>query len=271
MEINSILVYLHDHSFDGFLTAVFEAYARKEKPAQIAPKDNFQQSLGQRLIYIKTDQNKSLRVQNGIRKKMGTFAYDKICNTFLSCEPDIHTVIYQYICMGMVIGSKLDLDLTNNIVLKIEKANGYVKREAHRIKEFLRFSKMEGNVFYAKIEPKNNVVPLVMPHFIDRYSIQPFLIHDPVHEIVGIYNLKEWFMLETNELQLPKLSPEEKAYRSMWKSFYDTIAVKERYNPKCRQNFMPKYFWKNLTEMTHLDVESPGAPSLSPHQLDKIQ
>jgi hypothetical protein len=35
----------------------------------------------------------------------------------------------------------------------------------------------------------------------------------------------------------------------LWKNFYDTIAIKERFNPKCRMNFMPKRVWANLPEM----------------------
>ena len=34
-----------------------------------------------------------------------------------------------------------------------------------------------------------------------------------------------------------------------WKRFYDTGAVEARYNPELRRQFMPKRFWKNITEM----------------------
>ena len=36
----------------------------------------------------------------------------------------------------------------------------------------------------------------------------------------------------------------------MWKSFYDTIGIKERNNERCRMNFMPKKYWKYIVEMS---------------------
>ena len=35
----------------------------------------------------------------------------------------------------------------------------------------------------------------------------------------------------------------------LWKSFFKTVAIKERLNKKCQQNFMPKKYWKNILEM----------------------
>ena len=45
----------------------------------------------------------------------------------------------------------------------------------------------------------------------------------------------------------------KKQMQEMWKNFYDTIAIKERFNPRCRMNFMPKRLWSNLPEMQEKD------------------
>ena len=37
-----------------------------------------------------------------------------------------------------------------------------------------------------------------------------------------------------------------------WKTFYDTLSIDSRYNPELRRNFMPKRFWKNLTEIKEM-------------------
>jgi probable DNA metabolism protein len=42
---------------------------------------------------------------------------------------------------------------------------------------------------------------------------------------------------------------DEKEYRKLWKKFYDSVAIEERKNEKCRMGQMPKRYWKNLTEM----------------------
>ena len=51
---------------------------------------------------------------------------------------------------------------------------------------------------------------------------------------------------------LPEMDDEELAMQKLWKLFYDTIAIKERYNPKCRMSFLPKRTWDLLPEMKDL-------------------
>ena len=40
----------------------------------------------------------------------------------------------------------------------------------------------------------------------------------------------------------------EANYRLLWKRFYDSIAIKERENPRLRMNNMPKRYWNTMTE-----------------------
>ena len=41
---------------------------------------------------------------------------------------------------------------------------------------------------------------------------------------------------------------EERAWRGLWRRFYDTIAIEGRENPRCRMTQMPKRFWGTMTE-----------------------
>ena len=60
-------------------------------------------------------------------------------------------------------------------------------------------------------------------------------------------------------------------YRLLWKRFYDTIAIRERENPRCRMTHMPKRYWNTMTEFQGEDsfkarerpaaVSGPGAPA----------
>ena len=47
-----------------------------------------------------------------------------------------------------------------------------------------------------------------------------------------------------------KLSDDEKTFEELWIEFYNTIGIKERKNDRCRMNFMPKKYWKYITEMS---------------------
>ena len=62
----------------------------------------------------------------------------------------------------------------------------------------------------------------------------------------------------------------EARYRLLWKRFYDTIAIRERENPRCRMTNMPKRYWGTMTEFQDASyftpqsspaaVSAPGVP-----------
>ena len=53
----------------------------------------------------------------------------------------------------------------------------------------------------------------------------------------------------------------EKRYRRLWRCFYDTIAIRERENPKLRMSHMPKRFWPLLPELQSDPDAIPPSPS----------
>lgn len=242
------LIYLYDDTFEGLMTAVFEAYAHRPMPDHIQSQ-NCQQTLGARYVEITTDDAKAERVINGVRKRIGQDDYEMVWTAFLSDCEDKGDRIYAYIRLGMEIGSKIHLRLADERVLAVNKINSLVGREAHLLLQFIRFSKLEGGIYCGEITPQYSVLPLLMPHFAGRFNIQPFIIHDKTHGQAGVFDRKEWVIVSTENMQLPDMAEEEAVYRRLWRHFYDTVAIKERYNPVCRRNHMPKKYWKNMVEL----------------------
>lgn len=240
--------YTYDGTFDGFLSAVFVAYENHEEPEEIVTEGVLQEVFGRAAREIATDEARAVRVEKGIIKTMGSPAYKKIWQTFLSGDPEKATLLYRYIRRGFEIGRGIYSNISHNDVLPIEKLHLAIMREAHLLTGFVRFSEMEGGVFYSKITPKNSVVPILMPHFADRFSVQPFILYDAEHNLAGVYDLKEWRLVETELLNVPAPDENELNYRRMWKGFYESIAIMERVNPICRRTHMPKRFWPNMTE-----------------------
>jgi probable DNA metabolism protein len=252
------VIYQYDDSFEGLLTAVFESYTRKPAPVGIVGQQH-QKRLDAQYVSIETDEAKAERVINGINRSMGGDAYDRVWTGFLSCNPDKGDIIYKYLRFGMKVGHKVHLHLTDQRVMDMDKLTKLVGRESGLLTEFVRFSRMEGGVFYGKIEPDNDVIPLMMPFFADRFNSQPFLIHDTRRQIAGVYDTREWVICSAEGLTMPDYAADELQYRALWKRYYTTIAIKERINPNLRRQHMPKKFWKNITEMSMLDDAPPTA------------
>jgi len=254
------LAYVHEGDLDGLFTAVFEAYRRREEPELIVPQGQLQAAFGQRVVEIATDLEKARRVETGILSSLGDLAYHTVWTVFLSCDPGKDTIVYRYLRRGFSTGRRFYSDLAHDDVLAANKLCRRVEREAHQLKQFLRFSLMEGGVYYARITPQNCALPLLMPHFVDRYCVQPFLIYDPVHSLAGVYNLESWELVETDGVTPPEPDRDEIRTRRLWKQFYDTIEIRERRNPRCQRNMMPQRYWKNMTEHNGSWMERERAP-----------
>ena len=266
------LAYVYDGSLEGLLSAIFTAYACKEDPSDVVIAKNLQQRLGQEMRDIESDMDVALRVQKGICRTCGPVVFDAVKSASLSDDPAAGSIVYRFVryamakhkphdctgcprkmrCGGLCTRSQKNSalnDIVHPSVAPFHELNRAVYNERHRMLQFLRFEHMEGDVWFARCNPAASVVPLIMDWFAGRFNTQAFMIYDENHRIAGVYEGKEWYLVKTDSLMLPEHSAEEEVMQAAWKRFYNTIAVESRYNPELRRQFMPKRFWKNITEM----------------------
>lgn len=126
------------------------------------------------------------------------------------------------------------------------KAVQYLKKEAHLFKGFIRFSQAD-DFLAAQIEPNNFVLPILAEHFVDRYREEKFVIYDKTHKIALFYSNYKISVVEIENFEIPKT---DCFYEEMWKRYYKSVTIEERYNSKCRMNMMPKRYWKNIFEVS---------------------
>ena len=243
--------YIYDASFEGFLTCVYASYYQ-EKAKAISTKEEYQGSLIEEPVEIITDQGKAIRVYKAIEKKISVIDLRRIYRVFNSSIPDKEMAILSYIELGFKLGDKISLYHTDPIVIKIENAQYKVGREIERMLGLTRFSGMDGGILYARIEPEHDVLEFIASHFSDRLKNDPFIIHDVGRGKAIISQRGNWYIsrfTDEDYLEMPSISKDENEIRKLWKKYFETIAIKERLNPKCQKNLMPVRYWKNLTEM----------------------
>ena len=242
-------IYIYDGSLDGLLTCVFEVFERKEYDAVISKAGDVQLTIGAEIKEISTDAAKAERVYKGIVQKIGSEALRSAYYATLSSEPDAETAALNFLRVAFKRGHKISGDLADPRVWRMHQISRGVDREKYRYIEFLRFSELEGGILFAEFEPAPNVLPLIMPHFADRLTSLPFIIHDKRRLIAGVYDTKEWLLISSADMNLPQFSSDENECRELWRLFFNTIAVKERINPRLQMQLMPKKYWEYMTEM----------------------
>ena len=97
--------------------------------------------------------------------------------------------------------------------------------------------------------PDHQVLELLADHFADRFKNNPFIIHDIKRNKAVVGSGGIWYLTYFTGEELPEPCSDERQYQKLWKQYFETIAIRERTNPRCQKTLMPVRYWKHLTEM----------------------
>lgn len=140
--------------------------------------------------------------------------------------------------------------LHDDDVLKIFNIDKQIGRESHSFLEFVRFEELANSVLVSRIEPKSNIIPLISEHFADRLHCENWIILDTGRNFAAIHEASKpvffSYLTESELANFSVLSDTEKGFQNLWKTFFDTIAIKERCNPKLQQSNMPLRYRKYM-------------------------
>lgn len=242
--------YIYDGTLAGLYCCVYESVYKRRMPLKITAEQNVQPSLLPQ-IYIETDNEKAQKVKQSIPLKISFRAEELIETVFQTDLQEKERHILKFLFLGYKHGSKTPNMLGDSVVSILLKAEKHLHGEAHLLTGFVRFSDYDG-FLAATITPKNFVLPFIARHFISRYSCENFMIFDKVHKSALLYQNGKAQIAPMDHITFPAVSEGEEKYRSLWKQFYNTIAIEARENPKCRMTHMPKRYWENMLEVKDL-------------------
>lgn len=189
MSARSDVTYVYDGSFEGLLTAVFESFENRELPCSIVAEDEFVPTLFA-CKTVDTDPQKADRVRRGL-KNVSADVWNAVRLGYLTCVEDRGTLINDFVHMVMHYGAGVMRMLADDTVSRLTKAVRALKQESHKYTGFVRFSISEDNTLTSIIEPKNSVLPLLAPHFCDRYPNESFLIYDKTHSQALVWHNRQ--------------------------------------------------------------------------------
>ncbi len=243
------MIYLFDGSFEGLLTCVFEAYRDKDAGTSIRARDAYKPSFLDETRFVESDMEKFQRVYDSIPVKISPHAQQIIYRAWLSESEDAPDLILHFLRTGYQLGRKVENYIQDPRVHQIMDLNRRVGFEVHRFMGLLRFQEISKGVFYAGYEPDHNITVLLAPHFTQRLASQPFIVHDKKRNLCAVYDGREMIMTDQPPFIPAEKTVSEDEYAALWKTFFKTVAIQERKNPRTQMQFMPKKYWKNLIEL----------------------
>ncbi|MCM1267024.1 MAG: TIGR03915 family putative DNA repair protein [Bacteroidales bacterium] len=251
-----------EDSLEGIFTGIYDAYALREGHEHIHMQIGEEENLRLFAVYvhIAPDPVKTDKVARTLRTRLGEEAYLSLCRAAASCHPDKGEAVYKTVVDALrKSGRRVMENLTNPQVARCFELARFTANEAHYEIEFLRFQELAASaeadrrLLFAKIGPKNNVIPFVMPHFADRLSVENFMVYDENRRLCGVHPAGEDWYLMTTEADLSSgesdWSAGEREYRELFRTFHRTIAIKNRENRSLQrqmcalryQDYMPEF------------------------------
>ena len=264
-------IYTYDGTLEGMFAAMHAAFQARDAEAEILEASCTQPRFGQEVIDVPSELENALKVRRLVEYSLGVQGFHCIRTAASSDDAARGTTVYRFIRHALAASGRtrctrcekkcdcthacerpkscpiLD-DLAQPAVFALLQLYRAVMNERHHMLEFMRFEHCEGDVWFARCNPKANVVPLLMDWFIARFNDQRFVIYDENHAMSGVYDGTRWYLVGGSDITPPPQMEDEALMQEAWRRFYRSISVEARYNPELRRNFMPMRFWVNLPE-----------------------
>lgn len=251
-----MVIFFYDRTFEGLLTAVFDAYNRKTFPQRLMKTGETPPLFTDETYTVWTQKASAERVWKALERKLKKEACNMLMRVWLSELPGSDELLLRYI--RKTFDTKLDISLNfgDADVLEVGKIARKVGHEALYLKQFVRFQKAADDLFFAPVRPIYNALPLTIDHFTDRFADQPWVIYDLRRRYGYYYDLqtaREITFTDDDRLLGGRLdeslmAEDEKLFQELWRGYFKAMFIKERINLRKQRQDMPVRFWQYLTE-----------------------
>lgn len=249
-------VFYYDKTFEGLLTAIFDAYSRKTFPDRLLKEGDVEPMFTEERYTVITQEENAARVWIALENKLSKLACNMLTHVWLSEEEGSDELLFRYIRKALDNKESIEMNFGDPDVLNVHKTARKVSHERHYLVMFVRFQKAADDIFFAPVSPVCNALPLAINHFADRFADQKWVIYDIKRNYGFYYDLhnvtemtldnKDNFL--DGKLDEKLMAEDEKLFQELWKGYFKSMTTKERINPKLQRQHMPKRFWKLLTE-----------------------
>lgn len=235
---------IYEDSWQGFLSAVFEAFTINY-PVSLQNDSRYDGFSLFESRQVPGDAAKASRVERGmygLSRDLPSVMY----TVWLTEFPGIEDRMLEVLRLGF--SNKTDPLAMRQIdcVKTVMDAHHRIGFEAQRFRGYVRFLHAGGDLYVSDIKPDCNILPIIAEHFHDRFRDQRFIIRDIGRRTAIVSDMQNWELVKLPE-ETPPL-PDGGEFEEMWKQYFKTIANQARVNKMLQRQFVPKKYRENLTE-----------------------
>ncbi|MEN3792740.1 UdgX family uracil-DNA binding protein [Fulvimarina sp. MAC3] len=166
----------------------------------------------------------------------------------LICHAHEDRFVFAYRLLWRLQAEKRLLEIASDAdVIRASEMEKAVRRDAHKMKAFLRFREVEGEEgkkhYVAWFEPFHHIVEATAPFFVRRFTGMTWTILTPERTA-------HWDCTDLSYLPGASrdMAPSGDDMENLWLTYYASIFNPARLKVKAMQAEMPKKYWANMPE-----------------------
>ena len=240
----------YDSTFNGFLSVVFEIYRQHLDVGEIHPdRSDSPCNLFMQPFRIETSEESAQRLKRAISNQASPEILSTLDAAFRSEEDGIEMKILAYL-RKMFLGTDPTYakNPTSDEMLPIFMTARSVRREVGGMLGMVRFSRMPDGTYFSEIEPKYDILELLIGHFRGRFANERWVIYDSKRSFGVYYDGKNPVEMSIPNIRQVSAMNSSDNFVQLWQDYYKSIAIKERENPKLMKQCLPVRYWKHLPE-----------------------
>lgn len=252
-----MLVFRYDRSFDGLLSALFDAYSLRAFPDDLIGRDEPEPLFTQRVHEVVTDESHAVRVWRGLERRLTAHARSMLVYAWHGEQEKADLLMLR--CLRRIFdeGGATLADHSDPDMKALHRLALKVSHEREHLKQFVRLQKAADGTYFAAVTPEHNALPLALGYFTDRFADQRWLLYDRRRDFGFYYDgqsarrvtLEDDRGMIADKLADEWLAEDERRFQLLWKNYFQALAIPQRINPRQQRRMMPRRYWKHLTEM----------------------
>lgn len=252
-------IYVCSDTITGIFSSIYDAWRsrKEENNCGIALRGMVEQELFCEYTEVDETNHKAEAVEALIKNHLGRLVYWDIYHAALSRDPKKGDAILGTMLTARTLArpEKIMEHLSHPKVEKVFELSRNVGGEAHAFKGYLRFRELANGVMFAEIEPENQILTCLAPHFADRLPRENWMIYDKAHGMFVVHEAgKKWALIWGEQLNIEgimNVSEKEREFTRLWKGFCQTISIEARESRKRQIQNLPLKYQRNMVEFTN--------------------
>ena len=242
--------YRYDGSLAGLLTVLSLAREGLETPTAIHTDDVLSEDLFSRTEVVETDEERAWAFRTEVNRRISPDARRRVELAFLATHPGREILIHRFLEQGWQEGARIDRLLAHPRVAPVHRLALKVSREAHRYMGLVRFREVTAGFYYGTIEPEHGVLPLLSPHFCERFRDQHWVIHDlgRGEGLVHPAGERRARLVRLERAATPEYTEREAFFTRLWQGYFAHLAIPDRHNKDLQRSSLPLRHRRHLVE-----------------------